>query len=1380
MLSLANISSSGAATHYYENDDYYAKDSPEHKESSEWFGKGAEKLGLKGSVEKSDFKDILDGNLPNGGKLGRKEGDKVIHAPGIDATFSAPKSVSIQAEVYGDKKIYEAHKKAVLKTLEYVEKNLVQTRKWANGKLIYENAHNMTAALFRHNTSRNQDPQLHTHCIFANVVQRKDGQWRSAYFGKVFDNKLFLGQLYRSELAYELIQLGYELRITGKNSSFELKEIPDNLIKLFSTRAQEIEAAADGFEVVDAKLKAKLTLKTRDYKKDVDRETLQSRWQEVVKEYDAQLSAPKNDNPLVKDNNFRAETGRQKVFQYFDEKWQQFCEKFASFGFGRVPHIDEERTKDSRSIEDKAVGYAIRHISERSTVWEEKDMIAVALSYGTGRTTFEKIQTEIARYKQSGQLLIAKTQLKDYEMPLTTNACLSKEIKTIELMREGKNKVTVIYTKDTIQENLSNTNLNQGQKEAVALILGTKDRIVGVQGYAGVGKTYMLQHARALLTREGYRIIGMAPSSSAAKTLENDAGIKSGIMHKFLFRYDGVVHDRGTEAGRIKMRQDFKNTVLIVDEASLASTSQIYGLLKIAKELDIRVVLVGDTKQLNAVEAGKPFYQLQRAGMQTAIMGEIVRQDKSPKLKSAVYDSINGNIEAALHKIGKDVIEVRSIAKSDHRLNLADAAAREWMNLPALERNNAFVTAPSHIIRTKINETIRTELKVEGVLKGQEYQLSILESKGLTQAQSSHIDNYQQGDNILFNKAYKSLGINKGDYLLVSEIKGDSGVVVLEKNNGKRIGWQPDKIAGNRSGAIEVFEKKSIVIQEGEQLRWTKNSSSNSNIINSGTCKINSINDKQLTATLESGEVLKLNLKDNILKHIDYAYASTIHAAQGKTFDKVIGVIEAEHPHLTTQKAFYVTLSRARYSAILITDNKDQLAKTLIAKAGERVAATEHQGMKYSKIIASDYVRDNNISNHPQHQASKAAQRISHKIESIYSAMYSRIPKVLPEFGFENKGSCYVSTTERKIDGSVGKKGKVYIYSNNPGVLIDYTKGNKSIWDYVKDNHIPSATKAELYEYLTDAAGLITTKSSAFTPAIVTEPSRANTKTKSPEVQVDKKLLTDIHNLSQNLLFRDDNHALVYLKQDRGYDEGTIRKMELGFISSKKAVGQCLKGLGWSDEKIKEAYKTLGLIGQTHKLVIPYKDKNGELIGFAARNIFYKDSDNFGKYLYSKGLSKSDTLFNIHNTKGKNLLIVEGLFDCLHASAKGISNVAALGGTSFNNKQMELIQSKGIDKLTICLDQDNAGKEATQRIMEVVSKASSNIELKGVTLPKGVKDPDQLLREQGLEALRISVASAQPIQLHNTLQTNQASNYKANHVILDNKKAKAVELEVER
>ena len=206
MLSIGALASAAQGASYYERDGYYAKDDPEHRAASAWVGKGAEELGLKGPVDPDTFRAILEGKVPDGSdtRLGRRGKDgEILHRPGRDLTFSAPKSVSIAALVGGDDRIVEAHDRAVAATLAWVEKNAAETRMKdpETGRMGRVGGQKIVAATFRHDTSRNLDPQLHSHSVIANMVQGEDGKWRSMANEGLYARQKLIGMLYRNELA---------------------------------------------------------------------------------------------------------------------------------------------------------------------------------------------------------------------------------------------------------------------------------------------------------------------------------------------------------------------------------------------------------------------------------------------------------------------------------------------------------------------------------------------------------------------------------------------------------------------------------------------------------------------------------------------------------------------------------------------------------------------------------------------------------------------------------------------------------------------------------------------------------------------------------------------------------------------------------------------------------------------------------------------------------------------------------------------------------------------------------------------------------------------------------------------------------------------------
>ena len=928
VVSIGAVVSAAQGVSYFERDGYYAKDDPEHLEASAWAGKGAEALGLSGPVDPGVFRDVLEGTVPDGSgrRLGRPEKDgSVNHRPGRDLTFSAPKSVSLVAMLGGDAAVVAAHDAAVKRTLAWLEETTVQTRMRdpGTGQLVHAGGQKMVAATFRHDTSRNLDPQLHTHAVVANMVQGDDGKWRTMSNELLYKRKMLTGMVYRSELARGLEDLGYRVEKTHADGRFEIAGVSRAVIEAFSTRRAEIEAAMHERGLGDPGssplLAARTALMTRAHKRDVDKGALRESWREQAAALgfsaDKVSEAARERRAMEADASERIVVGGRERHATGDRE----AEKARSGEMERDPDPSLQ-----------AVAWATAHLSEREAVFARSDLLAAALAWKPGAVSVEDAGKAIDALQREERLHAAPRFLGGDGM--TTDTAVADERETIGLMRNGRDKGEVLMRHRKVRQHLHKGPLTDGQKEAVTTILSSKDRVVGVQGYAGTGKTTMLNRARALSEKNGYRMLGLAPSASAVKTLSTEAGIESETLQGFLARNAGVAEGRLSRTGARDMRNAFSKTVLVVDEGSLASTVQARDLLRIAKTLHIpRVVLVGDEKQLDAVDAGKPFAQLQRAGMQTAVMDEILRQ-RDPALKEAVEASLAGDVRGAFEKLGSNVAEV----KAD---NIAGAVAARWLRLSPEQRENTGVMAPSHALRGAINGHIRERLAREGTIQGPALQGERLVSHGYTRAEKALAANYVPGDVVAFHRPYKRLGVERGDERRVVGVDHRSSTVMLEGRNGGTVSWKPNGIAG-RNGGTEVYRAEAIELRAGDRVRWTRNDKG-LGLVNSRTAEVVSAGKGRVSFRLEDGQALALGRSDLQLRHLDHAWASTVHAFQGRTVDNVIAAMEADHPHLTTQKSFYVEISRARDRAELVTDDAERLRERLETATGERISALE-------------------------------------------------------------------------------------------------------------------------------------------------------------------------------------------------------------------------------------------------------------------------------------------------------------------------------------------------------------------------------------------------------------------------------------------------------
>ncbi len=936
VASIGAVASPSQGASYYERDGYYAKDAPEHLAVSAWAGGGARSLDLSGPVDPDIFQAVLEGEVPDGSgqRLGRRIGNgEIEHRPGRDLTFSAPKSVSLAALVGGDARIVKAHDRAVLRALDWFEKNAAETRMRdpVTGQLVRAKDQKPVIATFRHETSRNLDPALHTHSVIANMVQGADGKWRTMANERLYGAKMLLGALYRNELAGELKKLGYEIEKSHADGRFEIAGVSRKIVEAFSTRRAEIEAAMEsrglGNTADNPHLARRAALMTRSAKRDVDREALRGTWAEQAKElgFDAKALVARA-KTQAKTNNLDAPGGeRARAKSAEKEKSAPMHRQFDLFAL--ADQADPARA---------AVAYALAKLSERNAVFAKKDLLASALAHRPGLSSLYDIERVVQTLRREGQL-------KDTALlpdGLTTSKAVAQERETIALMRAGEGRGRALMRGWAVDRHLRNGPLTAGQQAAVKLILSAKDRVVGVQGYAGVGKTRMLERARGLADKKGWRMIGLAPSASAVRTLSAESGIESETLQRFLAKNAGVAEGRLTKKGAREMRADFAKTVLVVDEGSLASTVQARDLLKIAQKLRIpKLVLVGDAKQLDGVDAGKPFAQLQQAGMQTAKMDEILRQ-RDPDLKAAVEAALAGDIGKAFEKLGKNVAEV----KAD---NIAGAVAARWLRLSAKDRERTGVMAPSHVLRAGINAHIRERLIREGRIAGPALATQRLVSKGYTNEEKALASNYAPGDTVAFHRAYKRIGVDKGEERRVARVDHKGNTVHLEGNDGKTVAWKPSEIGG-RKGGTEVYCAEPIELRAGDRVRWTRNDR-NLGVVNSGVAEVTGVRNGRVTFQTEEGRGITLTRGDPQLRHLDHAWASTVHAFQGRTVDRVIAAMEARHPQLTTAKSFYVEISRARDRAELVTDDAKTLRERLEAVTGERISALEAIGERVKK-----------------------------------------------------------------------------------------------------------------------------------------------------------------------------------------------------------------------------------------------------------------------------------------------------------------------------------------------------------------------------------------------------------------------------------------------
>src|SRR5438552_5312681 len=432
---------------------------------------------------------------------------------------------------------------------------------------------------------------------------------------------------------------------------------------------------------------------------------------------------------------------------------------------------------------------------------------------------------------------------------------------------------------------------------------------MALEGVAGAGKTTSLSAVRQLAERDGYTVEGFAPTSRAAQKLA-EAGIESTTLQRHL--------------GQGEDQNDGQKRLYILDESSLASTKQINDFLHRLKDND-RVLLVGDTRQHQAVEAGIPYQQLQEAGIQTAQLDEIVRQ-KDQALKEVVEQLSRGNVREAIERLDTQG-RVHEIADRDERLK---EIAREYAKQP----DGTLVVSPDNQSRMDINRVIHREMQTRGQVDHSEHPLRVLIARQeVTGADRKWAEQYAPGDVVRYAKGSKTHGIQAGEYARVERTNERENLVTVKRRNGEEVNYDPRRLHG-----VAVYRETERAFSQGDRVQFTA-PNRDQHVANRELGTIENIEGSgNMRLRLDSGRTVAFNIKEN--PHFDYGYAVTSHSSQGQTANRVLVHVNTEQAgeKLVNRRLAYVAVSRGRYDAQVYTNDKGQLAEQLGRDVSHRSA----------------------------------------------------------------------------------------------------------------------------------------------------------------------------------------------------------------------------------------------------------------------------------------------------------------------------------------------------------------------------------------------------------------------------------------------------------
>jgi conjugative relaxase-like TrwC/TraI family protein len=886
MLRLRESTSAAAAVKYHDEglarDDYYRD---KREVTAKWLGQGAKRLGLEGEVGREDFVALVNNRDPNTGKRLTVR-DKKNRRPGYDATLSAWKSTSIMNNVYGCTDIRDAFWKAGDEMMIQEAEPEMRTRVRIDGADYDRITGNAIIAAYRHSNSRpvegRSDPHDHTHYYYLNATfDAIENRYKAAQLGDLKAKAPELELEFDYRYARELMDLGY-VPMMGK-TGVQLKGVPQSVIDKFSRSSKRIEAKAAEQGITDGIGKHKIGDKLRESKKsDLPQEKLLA--ERLSRLTDSERAA------LEKVKNKEIEPG---------------------------PAISPREARD----------FAIDHLFQRRDDITERKLRKTMVHYGIGYVSPKQASVEIADAMKEGVIRSIDT---DKGRVFVKSSTLKDQGKMTRLSREGIGKYEPLA-----YAHRDNAELSREQNAVARSIVESRDKYMGFRGPAGTGKSYTLKGVDAAIKERAgkktfSRALALAPSASASRGELRKAGFRDADTLAAFFTNE-------------KRQEDMRGQFLIVDESGMMSTNDMVRLMDIAEKYDNRVLLVGDWKQHQSVDAGQSFRLLQaEGGLKYAELSENRRQHNAEH-REAVNSMATGTAEGIVKGFNQLDAQGAVIVEAD-RERLREKLTAAFLDAKD-KGDTALIVTPTHREADYLTEQVRTALRKRGQIHGDEQTIPARKPTNWTDAEKRDSRNYDPGMVVEFHKAVPGIrqsvkgkrdtigGFKRGEIAVVT--KGGNGVIVT-RLDGSHAG-----LPAGYADRFQVYRPDKQTIATGDQIRITKNGEVRvqgqavGTRVNNGDVYPVEGWTKEGDMRLPGGKLLPRNYG-----HIAMGYVSTSQRSQGNTVDREFVDWNSETLKALDRQGAYVTSSRFRKGITYFVDDKEQV-KTAIQRGGERMTALE-------------------------------------------------------------------------------------------------------------------------------------------------------------------------------------------------------------------------------------------------------------------------------------------------------------------------------------------------------------------------------------------------------------------------------------------------------